>query len=246
MAALKEEVESAEKRMVQAQFAYNELQAYQSDSRKLQEKIDSLVEEQNRRYAESQSNLWNFKFEHASSAQQQQMARKSFFEAQNRLEGARSNDQTAFPILYRPENGRCNPRCREKPPDAARRRTRCRTPRRRSDFAKSKYLSIQATDGVKEFSASNFIASGEKIVPLPYGAEKRPYPHRRQEPDFCTAASHNRTVVKNKATLCPIQRNAPLSAVPGLLGRLVHWAGALRLALGSVFCISCEFARRLE
>jgi hypothetical protein len=92
-AALKEEIESAEKRIAKAQAAYNELQANLSDSRRLQEKMDALAEEQNRRHKEAQSNLWNFNYEHASSSVGQQMARKSFFEAQNRFEGAQSDDE---------------------------------------------------------------------------------------------------------------------------------------------------------
>ena len=92
-AVLKEEIESAEKRMSQAQAAYSELQANLSDQRKLQEKMDALAEEQNKRHQEAQSNLWNFNFDHASSSKQQQMARSAFFEAQNRFEGARSEDE---------------------------------------------------------------------------------------------------------------------------------------------------------
>jgi len=92
-AALKEEIESAEKRILQTQAAYNELQANLSDQRKLQEKMDALAEEQNKRHAEAQSNLWNFNFDHASSSKQQQMARSAFFEAQNRFEGAQSDDE---------------------------------------------------------------------------------------------------------------------------------------------------------
>jgi len=92
-AALKEEIESAEKRLAQTQSAYNELQANLSDQRKLQEKMDALAEEQNKRHTEAKSNLWNFNFENASSSKQQQMARSAFFEAQNRFEGARSEDE---------------------------------------------------------------------------------------------------------------------------------------------------------
>jgi chromosome segregation ATPase len=92
-AALKEEIESAEKRIAQSQAAYNELQANLSDRRKVQEKMDALAEEQNKRHAESQSNLWNFQFDNASTSKQQQMARSAFFEAQNRFEGARSDDE---------------------------------------------------------------------------------------------------------------------------------------------------------
>jgi membrane-associated HD superfamily phosphohydrolase len=55
--------------------------------------MDALVEEQNKRHADAKSNLWNFNFEHASSAKQQQMARSAFFEAQNRFEGARSDEE---------------------------------------------------------------------------------------------------------------------------------------------------------
>ena len=92
-AALKEEIESAEKRIAQTQSAYNELQANLSDQRKLQEKIDALAEEQNKRHAEAKSNLWNFKFENASSAKQQQMARSAFYKAQNQFEGAQSDEE---------------------------------------------------------------------------------------------------------------------------------------------------------
>jgi hypothetical protein len=92
-ATLKEEIESAEKRITQAQTAYNELQANLSDQRKLQEKMDALAEEQNKRHAEAKSNLWNFNFEHAGRGKQQQMARSAFFEAQNRFEGARSDEE---------------------------------------------------------------------------------------------------------------------------------------------------------
>jgi chromosome segregation ATPase len=92
-AALKDEIESAEKRIAVAQSAYNELQANLSDQRKLQEKMDALLEEQNKRHAEAKSNLWNFKFDNASSSKQQQMARSAFFEAQNRFEGAQSDDE---------------------------------------------------------------------------------------------------------------------------------------------------------
>jgi hypothetical protein len=88
-AALKEEIESAEKRIAQSQAAYHELQANLSDRRKVQEKMDALAEEQNKRHAEAQSNLWNFQFDNASTSKQQQMARSAFFEAQNRFEGAR-------------------------------------------------------------------------------------------------------------------------------------------------------------
>jgi chromosome segregation ATPase len=92
-AALKEEIESAEKRIAGAQSAYSELQANLSDQRKLQEKMDSLIEEQTKRYQEAQSNLWNFKFDNASSSKQQQMARSAFFEAQNRFEGAQTDEE---------------------------------------------------------------------------------------------------------------------------------------------------------
>jgi len=59
----------------------------------LQEAFVKKAEEQNRRHAEAQSNLWNFNFDHASSSKQQQMARSAFFEAQNRFEGAQSDDE---------------------------------------------------------------------------------------------------------------------------------------------------------
>jgi len=92
-AALKEEIESAEKRIAQTQSAYHELQANLSDQRKLQEKIDALAEEQNKRHADAKSNLWNFNFDRASSSKQQQMARSAFFEAQNRFEGVKTDDE---------------------------------------------------------------------------------------------------------------------------------------------------------
>jgi hypothetical protein len=92
-AGLKDEIESAEKRIAGAQTAYNELQANLSDQRKLQEKIDTLAEEQNKRHAEAKSTLWDFKFDNASSSKQQQMARSAFFEAQNRFEGAGSDEE---------------------------------------------------------------------------------------------------------------------------------------------------------
>ncbi|MDR0326727.1 MAG: hypothetical protein LBI05_00370, partial [Planctomycetaceae bacterium] len=92
-AALKEEIESAEKRIAQSQAAYHELQANLSDRRKVQEKMDALAEEQNKRHAEAQSNLWNFQFDNASTSKQQQMARSAFFFFFNRFEGARSDDE---------------------------------------------------------------------------------------------------------------------------------------------------------
>jgi hypothetical protein len=92
-ATLKEEIESAEKRIAKAQAAYSEMQANVSDQRKLQERMDALAEEQNKRHAEAKSDLWNFKYDNASSSKQQQMARSAFFEAHNRFEGARSDDE---------------------------------------------------------------------------------------------------------------------------------------------------------
>jgi len=91
--ALQEEIENAKKRVQTAETAYNELQESQSDQRKIQEQMDTLRKEQNKRYQEAQSNLWDFNFDHAPKSVQQQMARKSFFNAQNQFEGAQTDEE---------------------------------------------------------------------------------------------------------------------------------------------------------
>ena len=92
-AAVKEEIEQAQKRVQNSQAALNELQANLSDQRKVQEKFDALQKEQEKRYKEAQESLWTFNFDHAGKGVQQQMARRGFFEAHNRFEGARSDDE---------------------------------------------------------------------------------------------------------------------------------------------------------
>jgi hypothetical protein len=92
-AAWRSEVESAEKRITQAQAAYHELQANVADQRKIREKLDTLVEEQNKRHQEAQKNLWDFNFDHASQSKQQAMARRGFFNAHNQFEGARTDEE---------------------------------------------------------------------------------------------------------------------------------------------------------
>ena len=87
------EIEKAKRRVAESETAYNELQAALSDQQKLRDRMDSLVEEQNKRHAEAKSNLWNFNYESASSAKQQQMARSAFFKAQNQFEGAQSDEE---------------------------------------------------------------------------------------------------------------------------------------------------------
>ena len=87
------EIENAKRRVAESETAYNELQAALSDQQKLQDRMDELKKEQEKRYQEAQSNLWNFNFDHAPKSVQQQMARKSFFKAQNQFEGARTDEE---------------------------------------------------------------------------------------------------------------------------------------------------------
>ena len=89
----REEIEQAEKRLENAKAAFSELQTNFSQQRKVQDSIDALAQEQERRYKDAQQSLWSFNFDHAKPAAQQQMARSAFFEAQNRFEGARSDDE---------------------------------------------------------------------------------------------------------------------------------------------------------
>jgi len=92
-ASLRDEVQSAEKNLQAIQASYDELQANLSDQRKVREKLDELHKEQERRHRDAKATLWDFNYEHAGRSSQQQMARSAFFEAQNRFEGARSEEE---------------------------------------------------------------------------------------------------------------------------------------------------------
>ena len=85
---IKEEIELAEKRVLQAESDYNELQANLSAQRKIEEQLEALKEEQMRKHKEAQKSLWSFRFDHVDKSQQQKMVRNEFFKAQNRFEGA--------------------------------------------------------------------------------------------------------------------------------------------------------------
>ena len=91
-AALKIEVEKLKDTVEAGQAYYKEQLANLSDQRKLREKLDALHKEQAERYKQARSAFWDFSFDHASPARQQQMARSAFFKAQNRFEGARSDE----------------------------------------------------------------------------------------------------------------------------------------------------------
>ena len=90
---LLEEIENAKRRVAESETAYNELQAALSDQQKLQDRMDELNKEQEKRHKDAQNNLWNFNFDHAPKSVQQQMARSAFFKAQNQFEGAESDDE---------------------------------------------------------------------------------------------------------------------------------------------------------
>jgi chromosome segregation ATPase len=90
--ALQTDITEAQKRVGQAEKAYNELQANLSDQQKLWDKIDELKKEQEKRYKDAQSRLWDFNFDHASKSKQQAMARKGFFAANNQFGGARTDE----------------------------------------------------------------------------------------------------------------------------------------------------------
>ena len=92
-ASLRDEVQSAEKNLQAIQASYDELQANLSDQRKVREKLEELHKEQERRHRDAKATLWDFNYEHAGRSSQQQMARSAFFEAQNRFEGARSEEE---------------------------------------------------------------------------------------------------------------------------------------------------------
>ena len=94
-AMLQQEIESAENKLKILETSYEEIQANLSDQRKVKEKMDELYKEQAKRHKEAQQTLWNFNFDHVGHAEQQGMARKAFFEARNRFEGARSDNDRA-------------------------------------------------------------------------------------------------------------------------------------------------------
>ena len=90
--ALRGEIQSAEENLESIKAAYKELQANLSDQRKVQEQIRELYKEQMKKFKAAKDNLWQFEYEHASKAVQQQMARSAFFQANNQFEGAKTDE----------------------------------------------------------------------------------------------------------------------------------------------------------